>query len=79
MVIFTEGAAECAPKNLWLLELYDAGKIEVNSTVCFIVEITRGGLHTLNIMFSFVNRNLIEVLKCIKVSECDWWGMFPLN
>lgn len=71
VVIFSEGAAECSRENLWLLNWYDAGKLEINSSVCFVIHETREGLGSMHIMFLFVGRNLIQVLKVIKVGGCD--------
>lgn len=70
-MIITEGAAKCDPENLWLLEWYNAGKLEINSTICFVVDETEDGLEAFNIIFSFVDRNLMNVLRDIKVGKND--------
>lgn len=68
--VIDKGAAKCDPENLWLLEWHNAGKLEINSTICFVVD-EKDGLHAFHIIFSFVGRNLMNVLRDIKTALDD--------
>lgn len=63
----TDGAARCKEENLWVLEWYEAGRLEVNSTVCLVKDRSREGMDSMNIEFTFVGLELIQVLKYAKV------------
>lgn len=63
----SDGAAKCEEENLWMLEWYDAGKLEINSTVCFVMDLSRQGLDSMNIIFTFYGLELIQILRFVKV------------
>ncbi|XP_050716155.1 protein halfway-like [Eriocheir sinensis] len=70
--VIKDGAAKCEAENIWVREWYDAGKVEVNSTVCFVEDMSRVGLDAMNIQFTFVGLEFIQVMKYVKstVEDC---------
>ncbi|XP_045139355.1 protein singed wings 2-like isoform X3 [Portunus trituberculatus] len=69
--VIDKGAAKCDPENLWLLEWYNVGKLEINSTLCFVADKTEDGLSSMNIIFTFVSINLMKGLRDIKTAIDD--------
>ncbi|KAK8404923.1 hypothetical protein O3P69_001491 [Scylla paramamosain] len=70
-IVIDKGAAKCDPENLWMLEWYNAGKLEINSTLCFVVDKTEDGLESMHMMFSFVDLKLMKGLRDIRTAIDD--------